>query len=68
MENEQAMQMSRRAALEQGLFVGISAGAALHAALKVGARTEMKGKRIVVVVPSFGERYLSSDLFKDLLD
>lgn len=67
-ENEKAIVMARRAAKEQGLFVGISAGAALHAALVVGARPEMKGKRIVTIIPSFGERYLSSDLFKGLSD
>ena len=66
--NDEAMEMSRRAAREAGLFVGISSGAALSAALRLGARPEMAGKRIVVIVPSFGERYLSSDLFAKFRD
>jgi cysteine synthase len=67
-ENDEAIAMARRSAREQGLFVGISSGAALHAALKVAARPEMQGQRIVVIIPSFGERYLSTDLFKGLMD
>jgi cysteine synthase A len=66
--NDEAMVTARRAAREEGLFVGISSGAALHAALQVGGRAEMAGKRIVVVIPSFGERYLSSDLYREFLD
>ena len=66
--NDEAMAMSRRAAREEGLLVGISSGAALHAACAVAARQNMAGRRIVTVIPSFGERYLSTDLFKDLMD
>ncbi|WP_186390193.1 cysteine synthase A [Stappia sp. TSB10P1A] len=64
--NDEAFEMARKVARLEGLPVGISSGAALTAALKVGARAEMKGKRIVVIIPSFAERYLSTALFEGL--
>jgi cysteine synthase A len=64
--NETAMAMARRAAQIEGLPCGISSGAALAAALEVGARPEMVGKLIVAILPSFAERYLSTALFEGL--
>jgi len=66
--NEDAMAMARRAAREEGLFTGISAGAALFAAFRIARRIEMVDKMIVVIIPSFGERYLTSDLYKEFMD
>ncbi len=65
-DQDDAMDFARRAAREEGLFVGISSGAALKAASIVAARKENAGKTIVVIIPSFGERYLSSPLFENL--
>jgi len=64
--NETAFRTAREAAKVEGLPVGISSGAAIAAALEVGARKEMAGKMIVVVLPSFAERYLSTPLFDAL--
>ena len=64
--NEQAFDYGRRLAREEGLLSGISSGAAIAAAIEVGKRAENKDKLIVVIQPSFGERYLSTPLFQNL--
>ena len=61
--DSEAMEMGRRLAKEEGLLSGVSSGAAVAAALKIGGRTEIQGKRRVVILPSFGERYLSNSMF-----
>jgi cysteine synthase A len=65
---EDAFDIARRMAREEGLLVGISSGAATWAALQVARRPENRDKMVIVIIPSFGERYLSTALFQDLAD
>jgi cysteine synthase A len=64
--NDEAFAMARRLPKEEGLLVGISSGAAVHAALQLAREPKYAGKLIVVIIPDFGERYLSTLLFDEL--
>jgi len=66
--SEEAMRYARRGAAEEGILAGISSGAALWGAAQVARRAEFAGKNIVVIIPSFGERYLSTALYADLAE
>ena len=66
--DEEAIEMARRLAREEGIFSGISCGAAVAVAVRVAREPEMRGKTIVTILPDSGERYLSSALFDNLVD
>ena len=66
--SQQAIDTAREVVLKEGLMIGISSGAAIHAGLEIAKRPESEGKLIVVIVPSYGERYLSTVLFKEIQD
>ena len=66
--NDESFKYARRAAAEEGILAGISSGSALWGAAQIAKRPEFAGKIIVVIVPSFGERYLSTALYADLMD
>lgn len=66
--NEEAIKYARRAGAEEGILAGISSGAALWAVSQVAKKPEFEGKIIVVIIPSFGERYLSTVLYQDLME
>ena len=65
-DDAKAMEVGRQLARQEGLLSGISSGAAVSAALEIGKRSDMEKKRIVIVLPSFGERYLSTSMFTNL--
>jgi len=67
-KSEEAFEYGRQLPLKEGIFAGISAGAAVKAALELGSRPEAEGKTIVAIIPSFGERYLSTMMFSGLRD
>ena len=63
-ENDEAFETAKRAAAEDGVPVGISSGAAIAASLKLAGSVDLTGKRVVTIIPSFAERYLSTPLFE----